>query len=172
MGFFFIDFLLRNQPYFWIIVLMDYWINEFSFISGLWDRYKLLSHGPPSIESAIPNGSDKTSFKTNDISTFQTTDKTSHQVNKASFKTTDTSTFQTEKTSFQTTGISTSHVNNEMSSPENVDENTTNNVSSSNDVHFVIAPNVAVSDVSPVKNDNVLSRQQTMGKIQPYQVEC
>ena len=134
---------------------MDYCINGLSLISGLWDRYKLLSHGPPSIESAIPNGSDKTS----------------HQVNKTSFKTTDTSTFQTDKTSFQTTGISTSHVNNEMSSPENVDENTTNNVSSTNDVHFVIAPNVAISDVSPVKNDNVLSRQQTMGKIQPYQVE-
>jgi hypothetical protein len=140
---------------------MDYCINEFSFISGLWDRYKLLSHGPPSIESAIPNGSDKTS----------------HQVNKTSFKTTDISTFQNDKTSFKTTDIlthkvnkTTSHVNNEMSSPENV-ENTTNNVSSTNDVHFVIAPNVAISDVSPVKNDNVLSRQQTMGKIQPYQVE-
>jgi hypothetical protein len=134
---------------------MDYCINGLSLISGLWDRYKLLSHGPPSIESAIPNGSDKTS----------------HQVNKTSFKTTDISTFKTDKTSFKTTDISTFHVNNEMLSPENIDENTTNNVSSSNDVNFVIAPNVAISDFSPVKNDNVLSRQQPMGKIQPYQVE-
>jgi hypothetical protein len=134
--------------------LMDYWINEFSLISGLWDRYKLLSHGPPSIESAIPNGSNKTS----------------HQVNKTSFQTTDTSTFKTDKTTFKTTDTSTSHVNNDVSSPENV-ENTANNFSSTNDVHFVIAPNVAISDVSPVKNDNVLSRQQTIGKIQPYQVE-
>jgi hypothetical protein len=134
---------------------MDYCINGLSLISGLWDRYKLLSHGPPSIESAIPNGSDKTS----------------HQVKKTSFKTTDKSTFQTDKTSFKTTDISTFHVNNEMSSPENV-ENTTNNFFSPNDVHFVIAPNVAISDFSPVKNDNVLSRQQPMGKIQPYQVEC
>ncbi len=95
-------------------------------VLGMWDRYKLISQGPPSIESTIPNYS-----AGSNISSF-----------------------------------SVYHVNNELESPKSIAVSpvaTSPSTNSSND-----------GDESmrlPIKNDNILSRQQPVGKIQPYQVD-
>ena len=95
-------------------------------LAGLWDHYKMTSHGPPSLETTIPNPVD---------------------VKPAS----PTLSSQTDASSFSTESMKSDLSSVEMST-------------------FVIPPNVDFVDEVSVKNDNILSRQQPVKKIQPFQV--
>jgi len=95
-------------------------------LPGLWDHYKMTSHGPPSLETTIPNPVD---------------------VKPAS----PTLSSQTDASSFSTESMKSDLSSVEMST-------------------FVIPPNVDFVDEVSVKNDNILSRQQPVKKIQPFQV--
>ena len=98
--------------------------------SAMWDRYKLNSQGPPSLESVLPNASTMTS-PTHDTSVV-------HVSNKLTVKIVNQTCPLNEKSTIEST------------------------------------LNVGLIDEGDkkvqVKHDNVLSRQQTVAKIQPYQV--
>ena len=96
----------------------------------MWDRYKLNSQGPPSLESVLPNASTMTS-PTHDTSVV--------------------------------------HVSNELTVKivnQTCPLNEKSKIESTLNVGLIDEGDKKVQ----VKNDNVLSRQQTVAKIQPYQV--